>query len=107
MKAIATYKVRIKNRNYWETIDLGSNVYPSVEECLCFLSQCYSKFYRGLFNYYSSKCENFFDKQKLFIWSIIDDTNTYEGVFELNNQSFLEKIAKVDLNEFKKEEAQK
>jgi hypothetical protein len=101
---MVNYRVKIKNKNYWETFDQGGYVYPTLGDCLAFLNRVYDRVYGNLFDYNNSIYESVFDKQKIFIWSITDKENTYTGIVEIDNKNFLEKILKIDLTEYKKNE---
>ena len=98
MNIIVSYRVKIKNRAYWETLDMGGCGFTSIGDAVAYLNQIYNTVYE------SSLYKETPNKQKIFMWSIMDKENTYNGVTELDNKNFLEKTINLDLSEYKKED---
>ena len=99
---IASYEVQIKNRNKLERMAKDSNYFAKLGNCLTWLNSRFDSFYEELYN-----------KEAFFVWSIKGSRNSEEpyeefrGLFEIRNESFIEKVLdfesiKQKLEEFKK-----
>jgi len=99
---LANYEVKIKKGNSWNEIKRDGKTYCNLGDCMTWLSNKYNLSFSEIFEGENSEIDNPNEKDIYFFWAISDSSNSYAGVSELNNKNFLEKILKVNLQEFKK-----
>jgi len=99
---IVSYEVQIKNKNKLEKVSQASNYFFSLGNCLAWLN-----------NRFNSYFEEYYNQEALFSWSVKgsrhseEEFQEFKGIFEIRNESFLEKVFSFDtikkqLEEFKK-----
>ena len=103
MNYLVSYEVKIGNK-FLEKSDKSENVFFSLGDCIAWLNTAYDKVYNYLLENDKSFLENLSNKQIFFLWKIQDSTSTYEGTVELDTVNFLQKVLKIDLLEYKKQD---
>jgi len=104
MNYLVNYDVKIKNK-FLDKSDKQSNVFFSLGDCVSWLNSAYDQTYKELLENDKSFLENLQNKQIFFLWKIQDSNSTYEGIVELDTVNFLQKVIKIDLLEYKKDES--
>ena len=99
---IASYEVQIKNKNKLERMAKDSNYFAKLGDCLAWLNNRFNGYF-----------EEYYNKESYFSWSIKgskhsqEEFQEFQGIFEISNESFIEKVLsdeviKNKLKEFKK-----
>jgi len=99
---LASYEIKVKGRNDWDTVEKNSNSYFSLGDCIAFLNSKYTNLFSEIYEGENSEIDNPNEKDIFFFWAISNAENSYAGVTELTSQNFLEKVIKIDLSEFRK-----
>jgi len=89
---VASYEIKLKNKNIWIKAGQDSNYFAKLGNCLTWLNSRFDSYYEELYN-----------QESFFLWSIRGSKNSeeefqeYEGLFEITNESFIEKVLNLDL----------
>ena len=87
-----SYEIKLKDKNRWEKVSQSSNYFAKLGNCLTWLNSRFDSYYEELYN-----------KEAFFLWSIKGSKHSqetyqeYEGLFEITNESFIEKVISLDL----------
>jgi len=104
MNYLVSYDVKVGNK-FLKKSDEFKNVFFSLGDCVSWLNSAYDQTYKELLENDKSFLENLQNKQIFFLWKIQDSNSTYEGIVELDTVNFLQKVIKIDLLEYKKDES--
>ena len=99
---IANYEVQIRNKNKLEKVSQANNYFFKLGDCLAWLNNRFNGYF-----------EDYYNQESFFSWSIKgskhsqEEFQEFKGLFEITNESFIEKVLsdeviKNKLKEFKK-----
>ena len=81
-----SFQVKTKSTaNTWDIQDQAATYHFSLGDCLCWLN-----------NRFSLACKSFKNREGFVSWIIRDEKNFYNGLFQISDDNFLEKILSLD-----------
>ena len=99
---VVNYEVQIKNKNKLEKVSQASNYFAKLGDCLVWLNNRFNGYF-----------EDYYGNDALFSWSIKGSRNSsesfeeFKGLFEISNESLIEKVLSFEVIKNKLEEFKK